>query len=288
MFQFDLTEPLEREIRRLALDELKDVDEALTDGEESLAERIHEARKRLKRVRAVLALVEGNAPPEAVAAVARSVRSAAHCLAAPRGNAALLRCLDDLVQKSPGSASSELRGELEAREQRTTLEADEYLEQAREKLRDARRAAKDLSLNRDGFGAIADGFSKTYRKARRALGLARELGKVSDFHAFRKPSKRHFYQLRLLEGVWPALLQPQASEVEQLGELLGEHHDLCLLSLELAKVAPREAERELARVIERRVRELESDALARGARCFAERPSAITRRIGRYFALAAR
>jgi CHAD domain-containing protein len=288
MFQFDVKEPLEREIRRVILDELEDADDALAGGDEPLSARVHEARKRLKRLRAVLALVEDNGREQALSTIAENTRAAAHSLAGPRGHVALLQCFDDLVQKNPDGASEELKALLTARVQRATLEASDYLEQAREKLRDARGAAKELDLNADGFSFIADGFCKTYRKARRALGVARAQGSSADFHAFRKPSKRHFHQLRLLEATWPELLRSQAGEVDDLAELLGEHHDLCLLSVELARLAPREPERELSRAIARRRRELESDVLARGARCFSERPSAITRRVGGYYALTKR
>jgi hypothetical protein len=189
MFQLDVAEPLEHEIRRVALGEIKDADHALADGDEPLAVRVHEARKRLKRLRALLALLDGSTEAKVIARVATSARAAASILAAPREHAALLQSFDALAHASPSFESAGLRSKLEVRAQSVSLEPA-YLEHARERLRDARQAAKDLSLASDGFSAIANGFRKTYRKARGALTLAREKGSASNFHAFRKPSKR--------------------------------------------------------------------------------------------------
>ncbi|MGC4091535.1 MAG: CHAD domain-containing protein [Polyangiaceae bacterium] len=283
MFRFDFEEPVNREIRRLVLDELKDAIDALRDADTPLAARIHEARKHLKRLRAVLALVSDCADPALIEQLASSCRSAAAALATPRGHAALLACFDELVKSANDATHAELRSELEARANRVTIEVGDSLEAAAERLREARQQAKALELDENGFAAIGEGFRATYRSARRALRRAGSHGNVEAFHAFRKPSKRHAYQLRLFEAAWDAQLGAHTGELELLGELLGEHHDLCLLQGEVANMSLKEPPNAMIAAAERRVRELERMVLSLGTRCFAERPGAITRRIGVYF-----
>ncbi|MFZ5890157.1 MAG: CHAD domain-containing protein [Myxococcota bacterium] len=159
---------------------------------------------------------------------------------------------------------------------------------ARRVIHDARQTAKRLSVDLHGFDAIGRGFQRTYRRARRALQRARIGGDPKDFHAFRTPSKRHLYQLRLFEGIWPELLSAHVGEVDRLGELLGEHHDLSLLAEELTRLLDASEREPLEKTIAKRERKLEKQILALGARCFAERPRDITRRFARYYALAKR
>ncbi|HET9929491.1 MAG TPA: CHAD domain-containing protein [Polyangiaceae bacterium] len=280
MFRLDLNESVPREIRRLLLDELKDGEAALLGTEGSLAERVHEARKRIKRVRAVLALVDGGGPG---AELAEACRRAAARLAGPRGHAALLHSYERLVSLEPECENAALRQELHARAASVSEGAPDFLEATARCLHDARAFAKQVEVQGNGFDAIARGFRATYRRARRALHLARASGKATDFHAFRKPCKRHFYQLRLLEDVWPAVMETRTAELDRTGELAGEHHDLSLLRDELKKLVPGEPGQGLDAIVARRERQLEQQILALGELCFAERGRAITSRVRRYW-----
>lgn len=282
MFRFDLTEPVPHEIRRLALGELKDAAESLSGGDEPLAARIHEARKRLKRLRALLDLVEQSAERGARRALIEASRNAAQLLAAPRGHAALLHCYETLVAAQPECENPALRRELAERAASVNAEGD-ALEAAARILHDARPSAKSLNVAGSEFEVIEAGFRATYRRAQKALARAREHGDAADFHAFRKPCKRHLYQLRLLEGAWPALMQAQALAIDGIGELAGEHHDLCLLSTEVARVLEGDAARDLKRAIARRASELEQQILTQGALGFAEKPRSISARVGGYW-----
>lgn len=287
MFRLDLTEPVHHEIRRLALGELKDAEDALSGNEEPVEARIHEARKRLKRLRALLDLAGDNVNQGARRYLIEASRNAARLLATPRGHAALLHSYDGLVASEPESENAELRRELAARAEAVGEEAKDALESASRVLHDARGSAKELDVQGRGFEVIRPGFRATYRKARRALERAHEQGSAEHFHEFRKPCKRHLYQLRLLEDVWPPILQAQAAEVDRTGELAGEHHDLCLLRAEVAQVLSGDAARSVERFIARRERELERDILALGALCFAETAGAISERVASYWARSA-
>lgn len=285
MFRIDLTESVPREIRRLLVTELKDGEAALRGGEGPLAERIHEARKRIKRVRAVLALTEKN---EHQTELRNACRRAAAQLAGPRGHAALLSTYERLVTLEPACDNGELRRELHARATGVTAEAPDFLDAAATCLQEARHIAKSIEVRGEGFAAIERGFRATYRRAREALSVARASGKATDFHAFRKPCKRHFYQLRLLVDVWPAVIEARAAELDRTGELAGDHHDLSLLRDEVTHIIGGEAAKSVVQQIEHCERDLEKQLLALGELCFAERSRAVSSRLGRYWAATAR
>jgi CHAD domain-containing protein len=288
MFRLDLTEPVHHEIRRLALGELEDAEDALSGGEEPVAARIHEARKRLKRLRALLDLVQQSSDQRARRALIEASRKAADLIAVPRGHAALLHAYDALVEAHPECETVELGRALGERAAAVDEEAKDVLANAARILHEARACAKALDIRGRGFDVIGSGIRRTYRRARRALALARDEGGAAHFHEFRKPCTRHLYQLRLLESVWPAILQAQGAEVDRTGELAGEHHDLCLLRAEIPRIVTRDAGISIERFVARRERELERRILALGALCFAEKPSFLCARIAAYWARASR
>ena len=86
----------------------------------------------------------------------------------------------------------------------------------------------------------------------------------------------------MLQLIWPDELRPRRDELDELGELLGDHHDLSLLQ-DTLNDAP-DSEREAARVallIRRRMKKLERSALRLGARLFAQKPRAFCRSLSR-------
>lgn len=284
MFRLDLNEKVAREIRRLVRHTLEEGETALLGSQASLAERTHEARKCIKRARAVLALLERS---EIRSGIADACRRAAAQLAGPRGHAALLHSYERLTSLDPACEHDELRRALQSRA-RAVADAPEFLHSAARCLHQGRHLAKSLEVRGEGFSAIARGFRLTHRDARRALRVARATGKPAHFHAFRKPCKRHFYQVRLLDDVWPVVVEARASELDRLTELAGDHHDLSLLRVEATHLIGRAAARDVARRIRRRERDLEAQIIALGELCFAERSRAITSRLARYWAATVR
>lgn len=252
--------------------------------------RIHETRKHLKRLRALLTLVAAAIEPAALREEMRAARAAATALAELRGQAALLVCFEDLTQRNPELLDPDARARVhaalspiatssaDAREASLT-EAIAILTRAQ-----ARVNKLELVANVSGWNALAPGFRNTYRSARRAYTRALTDPSAERLHAFRTPEKRHAYQVELLERVWEGPLRAQRQELSRLGDLLGEHHDLSLLRRELEGAPALEAERAaLEATLQQRLAKLERAALALGARAFSEKPGAITRRFGEYF-----
>jgi CHAD domain-containing protein len=284
------SESAEAAVRRLLIGELDGAIEWLGGADRALDLRVHEARKHLKRVRAVLALGEALIEAEALRELGDATRAAASQLSALRGQAALLACFDALLERAPAAL---LEPDVVQRTRAVlnpiadaVREVDAPLEQARAILLGARARAQRLEVvaGLAGWDAWEPGFQSTYRAARRALTHAMRYPTARQLHAFRTAEKRHLYQVELLEPIWEGPLRAQREELAELGELLGDHHDLALLRRELTLHADLEAERAaLEEVIEHRLVKLERAALALGTRAFAEKPGAISKRFGEYF-----
>jgi hypothetical protein len=89
----------------------------------------------------------------------------------------------------------------------------------------------------------------------------------------------------LLEKVWPRLVRAECKELDELGELLGDHHDLSLLLPELDRRGLTHLDLgALARLIEERKSELEKRIWFHGMRLFSESPKRRAERFAGYHA----
>ncbi len=274
--------------RRIAAEQLGRAVASLED-DGALHKGVHDARKRIKKVRGLLRLVR-----PAFKGFAREnagLRDAARTLSGLRDHAAMIEALDRLAARYPeridGRRMVPLRRELEARRDEAAGANDlaDRIEAFRQVLRDAKDRAEDWRLKAQGWDALGPGLARIYGEGRETMAVAHKTGRGEDFHEFRKRVKDHGYHARLLAPVWPVLMEPYAALLDDLGEVLGEQHDLVAFAPMVAgsALAP-DARAELEDLIVEERRRLEARALVVGARVYAERPKAMARRMGAWWA----
>ena len=117
-YRIDPRLPLTHEIRRIATEKLESALGHLATAGTDPDKALHDCRKRLKSVRALIRLVRSGDPKFARAQNARCQKASAR-LAAPREAAALVETLDRLAEEYPGEAAGgtldPIRNELLAR-----------------------------------------------------------------------------------------------------------------------------------------------------------------------------
>lgn len=280
-------ESVEAGFRRIAREQLTKALDALEhDG--ALHEGVHDARKRVKKLRGLLRLVrpafrrygQENA----------RLRDAARTLSGLRDHTAMIETLDRLSARHPGRLDegdiAPLRRALEARrdEAAGNDDPDGRIEAFRDVLRKTRNRAEDWTLGAKGWKALGPGLAATCAGGREAAARARRKGRAEDFHELRKRVKDHGYHARLLAPVWPVLMEPYADLLDDLGERLGEQHDLVAFAPLVATSDLATATRvALGDLVEEERRALEARALETGARVFAEKPKAMARRMGAWW-----
>jgi len=269
-------------LRRIAGDQL---DRAIASAEADgpLHPRIHDIRKRMKKLRGLLRLVRDGF--DAYQGENRYLRDIARTLAPLRDAAVLVETYDTVTE-----------AEAEAIDRRTTLPLRRALEAAREtaaesedaatrltaaasSLHAARRGAAEWQVEEKGFDVLAQGIARTYGRARKAMARAAETRDAADMHEWRKRVKYHWYHTRLLSDIWPLKMDAHEEAADDLGSLLGDRHDLegfttAITRSDLAE-QPRRA---LLQAVERRREALDEAAFALGARLLADTPDALTDR----------
>lgn len=278
---------VEAGFRRIAGEQLARAVASLED-DGALHEGVHDARKRIKKLRGLLRLVRPGF--KAFAPENATLRDAARTLSGLRDHAAMIEALDRLAARYPdrvdAARTAPFRSVLEARRDEAAGANDlpERIEAFREVLREAKDRAEGWRLKARGWEALGPGLAQIYGQGREAMAVAHKTARGEDFHEFRKRVKDHGYHARLLAPVWPVLMEPYAALLDDLGEVLGEQHDLVALApVVAASGLEPEVRGALEDLIAEERRRLEARALVIGARVYAERPKSMARRMGAWW-----
>jgi CHAD domain-containing protein len=228
--------PIGRELRRIVRKQLDRASKRLLHDHSD--EAVHEARKSVKKVVAVMTLLDqvGSAPPRKDA---KRVRAARRALSTLRDAVAILTTFDHLrsrfTKRVPEHTSAMIRAHLARRKSTITRQAqrDGSIARVTKQLQQVRRAAKRWPAPTIKLPELPEVFKRSFRASRKAMRRARVRRGSSDFHRWRKRAKTLWYQLRLAEHL-VADLGEQIGELKQLGTELGKEHDLVVLRSTLA------------------------------------------------------
>jgi CHAD domain-containing protein len=264
-------EPLRSALQRMALGQLDLALEALGGGGEPPGEKaVHETRKALKRLRALLRLLRSNIGEDTYARESGALRDAGRSLAGARDAEVMLATLDSLIEAHPGKLAG--RGGVIALRQALLAERDEARRRALSDPGGLDRAVAELRACRvrlsgwklpesPGLQLIEADLLHLYRqgeKRRRAAARAKR-SDVLKMHRWRKRVKDLRYVAEMLqpaEGTKKGSpskarskreakreqrreeqarkaaksMRKIARRADRLGEMLGEDHDLAVLA----------------------------------------------------------
>jgi CHAD domain-containing protein len=278
-YRLDAGEALPDGIARIARGRIDHAIEELSGGTRSTPEEaVHEARKDMKKLRALLRLVRGELGGDWYARENACFRDAARELAGVRDADVMLETLEALDVPAP--VASDLRNRIQAEE--APRRGDGRAIAARgvvEVLVEARRRVDEWPLRRDSFAAVADGLERTYRRGRRDFKAARREPTVEGLHEWRKRVKELWYHHTVLRCLWPPVMAAVGDEAHELAGRLGDDRDLALLADWVRDNVGEEPA--LSAAVDRRRKELQREALALGERLYADKPSAYMRRLKR-------
>jgi CHAD domain-containing protein len=311
-FRFEPRETLLTGTQRIARERIASVVKLLRRESPPNADSIHEARKHLKSIRALLRLARGAIGEETRRSENLFFRDAGRSLSVIRDPQALLETLDRLEKPSHRNSGSSAPGKNAVhtllKEVRREIEqkipdafAQDKVETLVRELRQAKRRTAQwfqgalLQPVNEWELLVGTGLRQTYRKARNMVCQIETEGRETfhdeSWHELRKCAKAFGYQLRLLKPIWPAAIEGLIDEIDELTSLLGDANDLAVLRRTLlaretpaSSHAPQEStRRNLLRLIDRRKRALQSKALKYARIIYSERPRRFERRLATYW-----
>ena len=263
----------------LALRHLRDPEPA------QRAHSIHEARKCLKQLRALVRLLRRWLGPTASRRENERLRQLARELAPERDAAALLEALEALPRRaSLRAALKQARLELAARlplpkptRRRAGPPGTRRMQQVLVRLR---ARLEGWGWSQLTWADLQAGLRRTYRAGRRAFDRARESASTEDLHDWRKPVKFLALQLTTLAALRIPVDTATIRALQRSAADCGQEHDLALLADFLARHCPHlPAGGSLLREAAQRRRELITRALRRGRHVYTRKSGAFARRI---------
>jgi CHAD domain-containing protein len=287
-FRLRESEPVPEGIERIAVAQIDQSIEGLAgEGDTDTATAVHEARKSLKRLRAVVRLARDELGDYVYRRDNRAFRDAGRRLSGARDSRVLLDTLKNVSERHPEEAPREgllpFRRMLlsqHANAQRR-LQADDAAAEVLRELREVRGRVPYWPLEREGIESLAPGFERIYRRGRKAYRVARKEPTTANLHELRKRSKDLWYAGQVVRPASPKRLKAISKEAKELSELIGEDHDLALLA-DSAEARPdrfgdEAGLEDLLSVIKRRRKRLRRKAMKRGDRLFQQKPKTVAR-----------
>ena len=263
------------------LDPLTDVERARRQlGKRPRSSRaVHEARKSLKRARAVLRLGRGSAVEKRCLGADFACRRAARALAPLRDTRVFAGTLEKLLERGTEDLSRKDRAfgrDLVVRARRAEASAladGAAFRRAKAALRACPRGLGPGSFGRAISASLEDGLRRSYRRSRRAYRAARSSPEKGRFHAIRKAAKRLLYELERLTPRPRGARGVKIEALRRLTKVLGDEHDLALLRRRLNRCPGEGAPAAIRRLARKRQRRLLRRALGIAKALFSEKPA---------------
>jgi CHAD domain-containing protein len=255
---------------------------------------IHETRRTLKRIRALLRLVRDEIGYSSYYRENLCYREVAGRMARLRDTYVLRQMVRDVAETHPEVLS--LR-DLERLDTQLTGQIEQELEQFSgdeggfegviEEMDKARERIKWYCELRNSFTSVRKGLRRVYSRGRRFLGRMEEHFSIDEFHEYRKNTKYLYYQMELIQPVFPKVIKAYAGTIDKHAEHLGEVRDLDRLENHIQELPGRmissASKRKLQAVIEGKRESLMDKILTKSRLIYAERPKEFLERINSYW-----
>lgn len=219
---------------------------------ESRDSAVHEARKSIKKLRALLRLVSPNLPAEVYREENGKLRNIGRNLSELRDSQAILDAFDAVKGELhlPVALVRAARVALIENKKQTEMRVDPAVvfDQTRAALQEVSRTLVKLPLPASGFSLLEEGLERTYKRGRKAFRYAKRAANAAAFHDWRKRVKEHWYHVRLLAEVGSEDWARRLQHLKELEGVLGDDHNLAVLAERLTDARFRNMAGKLAEI----------------------------------------
>lgn len=279
-------EPISKRLQQFALAQIDRAVTYLTDAKLNQDEAIHETRRCLKRVRAILRLVKTALDATVYDRDNLYLRNVGRQLAAQRDAAVMVETLAALKKEFstqlPSSAWRELKKELTTVQRQSVQHKKKLLVTVTAKLHPARARVEKWALEFDDEAVLSKGLRKAYQRGSRAMEQAFKEPTAENFHEWRKQVNHLRHHLQILQNLKLGKVKQTLPEFKSLAEILGRKNDLAVLSHHLQQVkrqAGAPVRQALQALVETRDAALAAEAAKLGQQLYERKSKAFLRQI---------
>lgn len=296
-FYIQNRESLAEGVRRIANEQIEKALFQLTDSvHEAPSEAVHDVRKRLKEMRALLRLIRDEIGHEVYKREDTCFRDMGRRLANVRDAQVRVETLDGLLQYCGDAiapdAFTDIRQAMTDYHQSAChylLKEEETIIDVLTELKLAQERIVNWPFKHKGWAAIGGGLKRVYKRGYQRMAVALQAPTVENLHNWRKRVKYLRYQIQLLRQLWPNYFNDYEKYLHELTDYLGNDHDLAALKqFILSKpqlIQDSENLEPLLALITQRQQKLQTSAKQLGQRLYVEKPKIFVHRFEAYWQL---
>jgi CHAD domain-containing protein len=254
---------------------------------------IHEIRKSIKRIRAVLRMIRDEIGYSTYNRENVFYRDINRSISDLRTYDVLIGTLENLRSGLSGSlpdapVESMIRSIRDQREQMASeiFSSNAALTEIAGRIGEAKSRIPGLPIRQDGFEVFEKGILRTYRKGKDYLLSATKGHDLKHLHDMRKRMKYLWHQIQVLKPIYPGAMGALARSLETVTEKLGIYHDLEMLSGYLknnAEGMEEEIRGALLEACEFKKYALLPSTFRKAGVAFGEEPESLVTRLGQYW-----
>lgn len=255
---------------------------------------VHEVRKLLKKLRALVRMVRDSLGEDAYKESNIAFRDAGRLLSDARDQYVLRQSLSELQERykpylkvrvfRPVANTLINRHRTEMKALRT---GEPVFERVDRELTAMLDVVDQWTLPGAGFELLESSISRVYERGRTALEEALKDPDPEKFHEWRKRVKYLYYQFGYLQQLWPLRMGNTEEALSQLSDYLGKDHDFAVFAERLGddeELAEDPVSRALLEQLLHHERmQIQEQAIPLGKRLYAEDPAAFTSRLRAYW-----
>ena len=275
--------------RRIGAAENKAAIDALAHDDEAAHQGIHQARRHFKRLRSMFGLIRGAIGKARFREANRFYQGLAQELGGLRDISSLIEAVEllrsqfgHLLKGESFSSLLDLLEEEKAAMEQRHAEEGGHTERVIQALRVGRERFIALPEAEDYHQEVLSGVCRYYRGAHAYFKENLDRPSPWAMHEWRKQSKHLWHTCCLLKNAWPSVFKGYAKSFKELGDILGDYHDLTLLQDKLGaygELLPEDSSRLLQALAQEQIQTLQRRSLRLGQRLFAEKPAAFRQRM---------
>ena len=240
-FRMKPAESISHGLRRLSKKELASALDGIRRGSPTDERAVHEARRSIKKLRALLRIVEKDDGRTGRGSRKR-LRSISQRVSRLRDATAMLQILRKISSRYPGALSehtlARVRRRLKTHKEdvERMIHRDGSWAKIVRTLHDLEPAVKRWKPAHEGFRALGPALRVAHRRGRKILASAVESQNDAQFHEWRKQIKQLWYTLRLIEDE-NETIHGDVEALDRAQTLLGADHDAVILCEYLSEMS---------------------------------------------------
>ena len=237
---------------------------------------VHEARKAIKKVKAVIQLASPALGSVHRKLVSEKLHDAMMRLGPLRDAEVQVQALDLLMETEglmPEDFSSVRAGLADIAKQRRANDIRQ-IPRVRESLEEALRSVNKWLLDPLQGKDVSRRIRRSYRRGRSLLDLCQVHNDSETFHSFRKTVKQLWYSIRITSEFWPEQGADLTHELGLIGDLAGKERDFTLLSMTLRQGPANKAAHHLIAMLDEELPKLRRATLTAAISFYEQKPKA--------------